>query len=45
LQSAISHYADKVDVDPARLAELEERLKLLQTEAQDGATLAEVMLR
>jgi DNA repair protein RecN (Recombination protein N) len=43
LQSAISHYADKVDVDPARLAELEERLNLLQTlKRKYGATLTEV---
>jgi DNA repair protein RecN (Recombination protein N) len=43
LQSAISHYADKVDVDPARLAELEERLNLLQMlKRKYGATLAEV---
>ena len=31
LRSAVSHYADKVEVDPARLAELEERLDLLHT--------------
>jgi DNA repair protein RecN (Recombination protein N) len=31
LQSAVSHYADKVEVDPARLAELEERLNLLHS--------------
>jgi len=44
LQSAISHYADKVDVDPARLAELEERLNLLQTlKRKYGATLTEVI--
>ncbi|HSY18065.1 MAG TPA: DNA repair protein RecN [Candidatus Acidoferrales bacterium] len=44
LQSAISHYADKVDVDPARLVELEERLNLLQTlKRKYGATLTEVM--
>ena len=44
LQSAVSHYADKVDVDPARLAELEERLNLLQTlKRKYGATLAEVI--
>ncbi|MDR3458209.1 MAG: DNA repair protein RecN [Verrucomicrobiae bacterium] len=44
LQSAISHYADKVDVDPARLAELEERLNLLQAlKRKYGATLPEVM--
>jgi len=43
LQSAVSHYADKVEVDPARLAELEERLNLLHTlKRKYGATLAEV---
>ncbi|MFN0066777.1 MAG: DNA repair protein RecN [Limisphaerales bacterium] len=31
LQHALSAYADKVDLDPARLAELEERLNLLQS--------------
>ncbi|HLH56964.1 MAG TPA: DNA repair protein RecN [Verrucomicrobiae bacterium] len=30
LQAGVAHYADKVDVDPARLRELEERLNLLQ---------------
>jgi DNA repair protein RecN (Recombination protein N) len=44
LQSALSHYADKVDVDPARLAELEERLNLLHSlKRKYGATLAEVI--
>jgi DNA repair protein RecN (Recombination protein N) len=44
LQSAVSHYADKVDVDPARLAQLEERLNLLQTlKRKYGATLADVI--
>ncbi len=44
LQSAVSHYADKVDVDPARLAELEERLNLLHTlKRKYGASLAEVI--
>ena len=44
LQSAVSHYADKVDVDPARLAELEERLNLLHTlKRKYGSTLAEVI--
>ena len=44
LQSAVSHYADKVDVDPARLAELEERLNLLHTlKRKYGATIAEVI--
>ncbi|MFM2293778.1 MAG: repair protein RecN [Verrucomicrobiota bacterium] len=43
LQTEISRYADKVDVDPARLAELEERLNLLHTlKRKYGATLAEV---
>ena len=44
LQSALSHYADKVDMDPARLAELEERLNLLHSlKRKYGATLAEVI--
>ncbi len=44
LQNAVSHYADKVEVDPAQLAELEERLNLLQTlKRKYGATLAEVI--
>lgn len=44
LQSAVSHYADKVDVDPARLGELEERLNLLHSlKRKYGATLAEVV--
>ena len=44
LQSAVSHYADKVDVDPARLADLEERLNLLHSlKRKYGATLAEVI--
>ena len=44
LQSAVSHYADRVDVDPARLAELEERLNLLNTlKRKYGATIAEVI--
>ncbi len=43
LQTELSRYADKVDVDPARLAELEERLNLLNTlKRKYGATLAEV---
>ena len=45
LQNAVSHYADKVDVDPARLAELEERLNLLQTlKRKYGSSLAEVIV-
>ena len=44
LQSAVSHYADKVDIDPARLAELEERLNCLQTlKRKYGPTIAEVI--
>jgi len=44
LQSAVSHYADKVDVDPARLAELEERLNLLHMlKRKYGASLTEVI--
>ncbi len=44
LQNELSRYADKVDVDPARLAELEERLNLLHTlKRKYGATLAEVI--
>ena len=44
LQNELSRYADKVDVDPARLAELEERLNLLQTlKRKYGATIVEVI--
>lgn len=44
LQTELSRYADKVDVDPARLAELEERLNLIQTlKRKYGVTLAEVI--
>lgn len=44
LQSALSHYADKVDVDPERLAEVEERLNLLHTlKRKYGASIAEVI--
>ncbi|MEI9960765.1 MAG: AAA family ATPase [Limisphaerales bacterium] len=44
LQSELSRYAEKVDVDPARLAELEERLDLLHSlKRKYGATLAEVI--
>jgi DNA repair protein RecN (Recombination protein N) len=40
----LSRYADKVDVDPARLAELEERLNLIHSlKRKYGATLAEVI--
>jgi DNA repair protein RecN (Recombination protein N) len=44
LQSELSRYAEKVDVDPARLAELEERLNLMHSlKRKYGATLAEVI--
>ena len=44
LQTELSRYADRVDVDPARLAELEERLNLLQSlKRKYGPTLADVM--
>jgi DNA repair protein RecN (Recombination protein N) len=44
-QTELSHYADKVDVDPACLAELEERLNLLHSlKRKYGATLAEVIV-
>ncbi len=44
LQSELLHYAEKVDVDPARLAELEERLNLIHSlKRKYGATLAEVI--
>ena len=44
MQSELSRYAEKVDVDPARLAELEERLNLIHSlKRKYGATLAEVL--
>ncbi len=44
LQSELSHYADKVDVDPARLAEVEERLNLIHTlKRKYGASLTDVL--
>ena len=44
LQSAFSHYADKIDVDPARLHEIEERLNLLHSlKRKYGATLDDVI--
>ncbi|HEU5072123.1 MAG TPA: DNA repair protein RecN [Verrucomicrobiae bacterium] len=44
LQGELSRYADRVEVDPARLAELEERLNLLQAlKRKYGATLVEVI--
>jgi DNA repair protein RecN (Recombination protein N) len=44
LQSELSRYAGKVDVDPARLSELEERLDLIHSlKRKYGGTLAEVI--
>jgi DNA repair protein RecN (Recombination protein N) len=44
LQSELSRYADRVEVDPARLAELEERLNLLQSlKRKYGPTLDQVI--
>jgi DNA repair protein RecN (Recombination protein N) len=44
LQSELSRYAGRVDVDPARLAELEERLNLIHSlKRKYGASLAEVI--
>ena len=44
LQSDLSRYADKLDIDPARLAELEERLDLIHSlKRKYGATTAEVI--
>ena len=44
LQAELSRYADKVDLDPARLQQLEERLNLIHSlKRKYGATLAEVI--
>jgi DNA repair protein RecN (Recombination protein N) len=44
LQAELSRYAERVDVDPARLQELEERLNLIHTlKRKYGASLAEVI--
>jgi DNA repair protein RecN (Recombination protein N) len=44
LQSALSRYAEKADVDPARQAALEERLDLIHSlKRKYGASLAEVI--
>jgi DNA repair protein RecN (Recombination protein N) len=44
LQHELAHYADRVEVDPARLRELEERLNLVQSlKRKYGASLAEVI--
>ena len=44
LQTGLSRYAEKVDVDPARLAELEARLDLIHSlKRKYGATPAEII--
>ncbi|MBI3415549.1 MAG: DNA repair protein RecN [Verrucomicrobia bacterium] len=44
LQSELSRYVDRIDLDPARLRELEERLNLIQSlKRKYGATVAEVI--
>ena len=44
LQSELTRYAEKVDVDPAQLQQLEERMDLLRSlKRKYGATLAEVI--
>ncbi len=44
LQGELSHYAEKVDIDPARLQELEERLNLIHTlKRKYGSSLEEVI--
>jgi DNA repair protein RecN (Recombination protein N) len=45
LQSALSHYADKVDVDPQRLQQLEERLNLIQSlKRKYGGSVADILV-
>ena len=44
LQAALVHYSDKVDIDPARLRQLEERLNLIQSlKRKYGGTVGEVI--
>jgi DNA repair protein RecN (Recombination protein N) len=44
LEGALSHYTDKLEVDPARLRQVEDRLNLLQSlKRKYGSSLAEVM--
>jgi DNA repair protein RecN (Recombination protein N) len=44
LQSQLSHYTDKVDIDPERLAALEERLDLIHSlKRKYGSSLSEVI--
>lgn len=45
LQNDLSHYMDRVDVDPARLRELEERLNLIHSlKRKYGSTLEDVIV-
>jgi DNA repair protein RecN (Recombination protein N) len=44
LQSELSHYAEKISLDPARLAELEERLDLIHSlKRKYGVNIAEII--
>jgi DNA repair protein RecN (Recombination protein N) len=44
LQAELIHYSDKVDIDPARLQQLEERLNLIQSlKRKYGGTVGEVV--
>ncbi|MBI1842214.1 MAG: DNA repair protein RecN [Verrucomicrobia bacterium] len=44
LSDALSHYHERLDLDPARLAELEDRLSLIQSlKRKYGSSLAEVI--
>ena len=44
LQRELSHYADSIDIDPARLHELEQRVDVIQSlKRKYGATLEEVI--
>ena len=44
LRRALSHYADRVDLDPSRLQELEERLNLIHAlKRKYGSTVTEVL--
>ncbi|MBU6400887.1 MAG: DNA repair protein RecN, partial [Verrucomicrobia bacterium] len=44
LQSDLSHYLDRIDLDPGRLQALEERLNVIQSlKRKYGGTLAEVL--
>lgn len=44
LQAELSHYAEKISVDPARLAELEERLDLIHSlKRKYGSTISEII--